>query len=97
MSYVHLQVHSQYSISDSLVRLPQLVDAAKTGGMQSLALTDDSNLYAAVKFYKACTGVGIKPIIGADVRVSVSQADDNKGRLTVLCRNNAGYHFCVGY
>ena len=96
MSYVHLQVHSQYSISDSLVRLPQLVDAAKTGGMQSLALTDDSNLYAAVKFYKACTRVGIKPIIGADVRVSVSQADDNKGRLTVLCRNNAGYHFLCG-
>ena len=53
MSFIHLGIHSEYSVSDSLVRLPELVSAAAKDGMPALALTDLSNLYAAANFYKA--------------------------------------------
>ena len=59
MSFVHLQVHSEYSISDGLVRLPQLVSSVAEKHMEAIAITDDSNLYAAVKFYKAAVKAGI--------------------------------------
>ena len=52
MSFVHLQVHSEYSISDGLVRLPRLMTSITENHMEAVAITDDSNLYAAVKFYK---------------------------------------------
>ena len=66
MSFVHLQVHSEYSISDGLVRLPQLVTSIAENHMEAVAITDDSNLYAAVKFYKAAVKAGIIDCIATD-------------------------------
>ena len=86
MSFVHLGVHSEFSIVDSIVRIPALVHAAAQDQMPALALTDLSNLYAAVKFYKACLGKGIKPILGSEIRLC-----DDKGRATLLAMNNEGW------
>ena len=86
MSFIHLGVHSEFSIVDSIVRIPALVHAAAQDQMPALALTDLSNLYAAVKFYKACLGKGIKPILGSEIRLN-----DDKGRATLLAMNNDGW------
>ena len=67
MAFVHLGIHSEYSITDSIVRIKPLVKAAAADNQRALALTDLSNLYATVKFYRACLGAGIKPIIGSEV------------------------------
>ncbi|MCH2493424.1 MAG: DNA polymerase III subunit alpha [Gammaproteobacteria bacterium] len=93
MSFVHLQVHSEYSISDGLVRLPQLVSSVAEKHMEAIAITDDSNLYAAVKFYKAAVKAGIKPIIGVELTIENDEGDGAAGQLTLLCRNNKGYRF----
>ncbi|MGP9543832.1 DNA polymerase III subunit alpha [Psychrobacter sp. AOP7-B1-25] len=86
MAFVHLGIHSEYSITDSIVRIKPLVKAAAADNQRALALTDLSNLYATVKFYRACLGAGIKPIIGSDVIM-----DGEDTRLTLLAMNNEGY------
>jgi len=86
MAFVHLGIHSEYSITDSIVRIKPLVKAAAADNQRALALTDLSNLYATVKFYRACLGAGIKPIIGSDVIM-----DNEDTRLTLLAMNNEGY------
>lgn len=84
--FIHLGIHSEFSISDSIVRIKALVKQAVADGQKALALTDLSNLFATVKFYRACLGAGIKPIIGAEIRV-----DDENTRITLLAMNNEGY------
>jgi DNA polymerase-3 subunit alpha len=86
--FVHLNCHSEYSITDGILRLKQFISKVKKLGMQSVALTDQSNLFAMVKFYKTALSMGIKPIIGCDVWL----ADNNEHseRLTLLCQNNLG-------
>ena len=59
-AFVHLHVHTEYSLSDSTVRIPRLIERAAEDGMPALAITDHSNLFAVVKFYKACLNAGIK-------------------------------------
>ncbi|SNT69916.1 DNA polymerase III subunit alpha [Psychrobacter sp. LV10R520-6] len=86
MAFVHLGIHSEYSITDSIVRIKPLVKAAAADNQRSLALTDLSNLYATVKFYRACLGAGIKPIIGSEVIMN-----DEDSRLVLLAMNNEGY------
>ena len=86
MAFVHLGIHSEYSITDSIVRIKPLVKAAAADQQRALALTDLSNLYATVKFYRACLGAGIKPIIGSEVIM-----DNEDSRLTLLAMNNEGY------
>ena len=86
MAFVHLGIHSEYSITDSIVRLKPLVKAAAADNQRALALTDLSNLYATVKFYRACLGAGIKPIIGSEVIM-----DNEDSRLLLLAMNNEGY------
>ncbi len=86
MAFVHLGIHSEYSITDSIVRIKPLVKAAVADNQSALALTDLSNLYATVKFYRACLGAGIKPIIGSEV---IMENEDT--RLTLLAMNNEGY------
>lgn len=87
--FVHLHLHSEYSLVDSVVRIKPLVKAAAAAGMPAVAVTDVSNLFAAVKFYKAATAAGIKPIIGADVWLR--RGPDEITRLVLLCQNDAGY------
>ena len=86
MAFVHLGIHSEFSITDSIIRIKPLVKAAAADGQMALALTDLSNLYATVKFYRACLDAGIKPIIGAEIIL-----DDENTRLTLLAMNNEGY------
>ena len=68
--FAHLHLHSEYSLVDSTIRIKQLVGACVRAGVPAVALTDDSNLFGLVKFYKQCTAAGIKPIAGCDIWVS---------------------------
>ncbi|MGY4516579.1 DNA polymerase III subunit alpha [Lysobacter sp. HA18] len=87
--FVHLHLHSEYSLADSTIRIGELIKRCADLGQPAVALTDINNLFAAVKFYKAAEGAGIKPIIGADVAL----ADGNEAatRMTLLCRDRQGY------
>ena len=63
--FVHLHNHSEFSLLDGLQKVKQMVQYVKDLGMGSIAITDHGNMYGALKFYKACREIGIKPIIGA--------------------------------
>ena len=65
-SFVHLHLHTEFSLVDGLVRIKPLVKAAAAAGMPACAVTDQSNLFGMVQFYKAAQSAGIKPIVGAD-------------------------------
>ncbi|MCK9355327.1 MAG: PHP domain-containing protein, partial [Gallionella sp.] len=69
-SFVHLRLHSEYSISDGMLRVDGAVSAAKKDGMPALALTDLDNVFGLIKFYKSARGSGIKPVVGCDVFVT---------------------------
>ncbi|MFV5425973.1 MULTISPECIES: DNA polymerase III subunit alpha [unclassified Acinetobacter] len=86
MRFVHLGIHTEFSITESIVRIPDLIKAAVNEEMPALALTDLSNLHAAVKFYGKCLGQGIKPILG-----SVLRLNDADHRVTLLSMNNHGW------
>ena len=64
--YAHLRLHSEYSVTDGIVRLDDAVARAASDGMPALAITDAANVFGMVKFYKAARAAGVKPIIGAD-------------------------------
>ena len=89
--FIHLTVRSEYSLVDSVVRIPALLEHVAGMEMPAVGLTDQSNVFAMVKFYKAAVSKGIKPIIGADVWVGESIEDQEPSRLTLLCINNAGF------
>jgi DNA polymerase-3 subunit alpha len=89
--FVHLRLHSEYSITDGIVRLDKAVACARDDGQPALALTDLGNVFGLVKFYQAARKAGIKPLLGADVWVGNPQDPDAATRLLLLCRNNAGY------
>ncbi|MEG2565755.1 MAG: DNA polymerase III subunit alpha, partial [Acinetobacter sp.] len=86
MHFVHLGIHTEFSITESIVRIPDLVKAAEKEQMPALALTDLSNLHAAVKFYGKCLGKGIKPILGSEIRLN-----DAEHRMTLLAMTNTGW------
>ncbi len=88
--FVHLRVHSEYSLADGLLRLGELVAACHEKGMPAVALTDLSNLFGMVKFYNEAVAAGIKPIIGADVLVR-SEDPQRPHRAALLCQNLEGY------
>ncbi|MYB33964.1 MAG: DNA polymerase III subunit alpha, partial [Gammaproteobacteria bacterium] len=88
--FVHLNIHSEYSISDGIVRIDDLVSQCGKFGQPAVALTDLNNMYALVKFYRSCVKAGVKPIIGCDVRVA-HPGSPNQHRMILLCQNNAGY------
>ncbi|MHB1272651.1 MAG: DNA polymerase III subunit alpha [Rhodanobacter sp.] len=88
--YTHLHLHSEYSLVDSTIRIKALVEACARAGMPAVALTDECNMFALVKFYKACSATGIKPICGSDLWIA-SPDDPRPWRLTALCQNRAGY------
>ena len=90
-SFIHLRLHSEYSIADGIVRIEGAVATAKQDAMPALALTDLSNLFGLVKFYQAARSAGIKPIIGCDVFISNPVERDQPFRLLLLCQSNAGY------
>src|ERR1700687_2739175 len=89
--FVHLRLHTEYSLVDSVVRVPELMRACRAAGMASVALSDECNLFAMVKFYKAALEEGIKPIIGVDTWLRESGERAAPSRLTFLCQDLAGY------
>jgi DNA polymerase-3 subunit alpha len=89
--FIHLRCHSEYSITDGIVRLGDYVSLAKELELESLAISDLSNIFAAVKFFKLAISKGIKPIIGADVYIENEDNRDQPSRLLLICQNKQGY------
>ena len=89
--FVHLRCHSEYSIIDGIVRIDDYVAAASKDAMPALALADLSNLFGAIKFYKAARDNGIKPIIGCDLWLENTKNRDQAFRILLLVQNSAGY------
>lgn len=90
-NYVHLRTHTEYSLIDSLNSIEDIIHAAKKDQMPAVAITDNVNLFAAIKFYQAAIKAGIKPILGVDVWIENSKEIKKPFRLTLLCQNNTGY------
>ncbi len=90
-SFVHLRLHSEYSISDGMVRVDEAIAAAKNDAMPALALTDLNNVFGLVKFYQGARGSGIKPVVGCDVYLSNEADRDRPHRLLLLCQSRDGY------
>jgi DNA polymerase-3 subunit alpha len=91
LQFIHLRLHSEYSISDGIVRIDDAVARAAQDGMPALALTDLNNVFGLVKFYQAARSQGLKPIVGCDVWIANPQDRDKAHRLLLLCQNRAGY------
>ncbi|MCG8554804.1 MAG: DNA polymerase III subunit alpha [Proteobacteria bacterium] len=97
-SFVHLHVHSQYSMLDGAIRIGALAAQVKAAGMHAVALTDHGNMFGALQFHASCTTAGIKPILGCEVNVVPSlagAAHDPGGHLLLLARSQQGYRNLV--
>jgi DNA polymerase-3 subunit alpha len=90
-SFVHLHLHTEFSLLDSTVRIAELMKRCAADGMPAVALTDQNNLFALVKFYKKAVAAGIKPIIGVDLRLYNDDEPDRPYTLVLLCQNEQGY------
>ncbi|QXB29841.1 DNA polymerase III subunit alpha [Aeromonas sp. FDAARGOS 1405] len=89
--FIHLRVHSDFSMVDGLQKINPIVGAAAANNMPALALTDQMNMCGLVRFYGAAHGKGIKPIVGADFWVQSDELGDEQFRLTLLAMDNDGY------
>ena len=89
-NFVHLHVHSEFSLAEGLLKVKDVVATTAARGMPALALTDCNNLFALVKFYETCLSQGVKPILGAEIVVSCAETGLS-GRIVLLARNLAGY------
>lgn len=90
ISYIHLRLHSEFSLVDGLIRLDDLANAV-AATMPAVALTDYMNLFAVVKFFKAAESKGVKPILGADIAIANPTTPAQPTNLLLLCQNNIGY------
>ena len=93
--FVHLRLHSEYSLVDSVLRISDgeggFCRVVRERGMPAVALTDLNNMFGAVRFYRAALSAGVKPILGADLKLAAGGPEAPPGRITLLCRNAAGY------
>ena len=89
--FVHLRLHTEYSLVDGIVRVPELMAAVAAARMPAIALTDQCNLFAMVKFYKEALGAGVKPIIGVDAMIREPGERAPPSRAVLLCQNLRGY------
>ncbi|WP_419835064.1 DNA polymerase III subunit alpha [Endozoicomonas atrinae] len=90
--FIHLRVHTEFSLSDGLVRIKPLISSISGSGAPAVAVTDQSNLCSLVKFYSGAMGAGIKPICGADLWVENPMDEHAPSRLVLLCMDEQGYH-----
>ncbi len=91
MPFVHLRVHTEYSVVDGTLRIDDAVAAAAADGQVALAVTDLGNLFGAVKFYSAARAAGVKPIVGCELTLDSEPGDPHANRVLVLTQNRAGY------
>ena len=89
--FVHLRLHSEYSLVDGLIRIKPLAAKVAELGMPAVALTDFNNFFGLVKFYKACQANGVKPILGADMLVLNENGEGNATQLVLLVADQTGY------
>src|SRR6266702_1977071 len=90
-AFVHLRLHSEFSITDGIVRIDEVVERAAADGMPALAITDLANVFGMVKFYKAARAAGVKPVIGCDVWITNESERDKPHRLLLLAQSHKGY------
>jgi DNA polymerase-3 subunit alpha len=90
-SFIHLRVHTEYSLVDGIVRIGSLIGKSAEYGMPAVAITDVCNFFALVKFFKAARGAGIKPICGSDFQVAPPAQDAPPSQVTLLVQNGEGY------
>ena len=90
MSFVQLDLHTEYSLVDSTIRIKSLLARVAELGMSAVAVTDNCNLFSLVKFFRSAEKAGIKPIVGADLWIA-EEPDSAPYRLRVLCQNRRGY------
>ncbi len=90
--FVHLRIHSDFSMVDGVSKVPPIVKKVAEMGMPAMALTDFTNMCGLVKFYNTAHGCGIKPIIGADFLMQSEEFEDELTQITVLATNNKGYN-----
>ena len=90
-SFVHLHLHTEYSLVNGMIRLPALIEQTLQNQMPAVAITDMSNLYGTVKFFNKCMAQGIKPIIGAEVYIENPDKLTQPYILVLLVQNPDGY------
>lgn len=90
-SFVHLHVHSHYSLLNSTIRIPALVERIKDAGMTAVALTDMCNMFGAVQFVKACEKAGVKPILGSELLINDEKTNGRNYHLVVIAKNATGF------
>jgi len=90
--FVHLRIHSDYSMADGVAKVGKIVGKVSELGMPTMAVTDLVNLCGLVKYYRGAHANGVKPIIGADLWVLSDEFNDEPWRITVLCKDNVGYN-----
>jgi len=100
MSFVHLHLHTEFSLLDGACRIKKLVERVKDLGQEAVAITDHGCMYGVIDFYRACKAAGVKPVIGCEVYVAprgrtrfqkVHEFDSRYNHLVLLCRNEEGY------
>src|SRR3954463_13791148 len=89
--FVHLRLHTEYSVVDGMARVDDAVAAAAADGMPALAITDLANVFGAVKFYEAARAKGVQPVIGCDAWITNERNRDAAYRVVLLCRSREGY------
>ncbi len=90
-AFVHLHLHTEYSVVDGLIRIKPLINQVRNENMPAVALTDQGNLFGMVKFYRQALANGIKPIIGADVWIEAHGDVHDRSRLLLFCQDLDGY------
>lgn len=89
--FVHLKVHSEYSMVDGICRIAPTIDRIAELGMPAVAITDQANFCGLIKFYKKCRATGVKPIVGVDLLVEDQTNENTPFKITLLCMNEQGY------
>ena len=89
--YVHLRMHSEYSVNNSTIRLSDVVRSAAIDDQSALGLTDLGNTFAYIKFYRLARESGIKPILGIELRLRMDSKAVENPRIILLCKNQLGY------
>ena len=89
--FIHLRMHSEFSVTDSTVRLDSAIGRVKDHGVGALGLTDLNNIFGGLIFYTHARKAGVKPILGCDLVIENSSDRDKPYRMAVLCQDKAGY------